>query len=91
MLTSETRMTAVDKDTELGKGVLEQWDLENAGGSSFLRPLHLSQAVQGRTRGTVEGSEKVQCQDWEPVNSAKKRSPERPEEIKRLRGVLRSQ
>lgn len=39
----------------------------------------------------MEVSEKVQCQDWEPVNWAKKRSPERPEEIERLRGVLRSQ
>lgn len=39
----------------------------------------------------MEVSEKVQCQDWEPVNSAKKRSPERPEEVERLRGVLRSQ
>lgn len=52
-LRSENGMTAVDKDTEPGKGVLDQWDLENAQGWSFLRPLHLSQAVQGRTRGTL--------------------------------------
>lgn len=52
-LPSENHMTAADKDTEPGKGVLDQWDLENAGGLSFLRPLHLSQAMKGRTRGTV--------------------------------------
>lgn len=54
-LTSENCMITGDKDTEPGKGVLEPWDLKNAGGSSFLRPLHLSQAVQGRTRGTHGG------------------------------------